>query len=182
MSEASRDDRAAVGRPTRVACAAAATLLLATPAAAAGGEIVLAPELIKLVPMVVLFLLLVFPVNALLFRPILAALDARAEKTEGMRERTRKLAAEAEQLLGRYEREVAEARATAEQARREAVSQARAELQAQAREARAVVENEIDQARGRVAGELAQAREALKSEARELAREAASRVLGRPLS
>ena len=176
-----RSRQASLVRLRRASWAVLASSLLAAPAVAAGGEIVLAPDW-KAIPMIIFFVLLVFPVNAFLLRPILAALDARAEKIEGTRGRAKKLEAEASEMLERYERSVAEVRASAELERREVVTEARAEFQREAREARSAVEVEIEQARQQVTSEFEQAREVMQSEARELAREAASRVLGRPLS
>ena len=63
-----------------------------------------------LVVMIVLFALLLVPVNTLLFRPLLRALDLRVERTLGTRERAEKLAASADEILARYEQAVSDVR------------------------------------------------------------------------
>lgn len=178
-----RSERAQL-RGSRVLAAAglAAGLVLAAPALAAGGSIVLQPELGKLLALIALFALLVFPVNSLLFKPIFAALDARDQKIAGTRERAAKLAAEADELLTRYEGQVRQAREEAEHERRETLSQARSASLAEATAARGAAEGEIENARREISAEFEQARTGLRREAEQLAREAAGRVLGRPLS
>ena len=99
-----RSERAERPRSRALAAAAlAAGLVLAGPALASGDSIVLQPELPKLLALIALFVLLVFPVNTLLFKPIFTALDARDEKIAGTRARAAKLAADADELLRHYE-------------------------------------------------------------------------------
>jgi F0F1-type ATP synthase membrane subunit b/b' len=169
-------------RPGHFAAAFAVALFAARSAAAAEGGIVLWPDPPLLLVMIVLFTLLLFPVNALLFRPLLRALDLRLERTAGTRERAEKLAASAEEILARYEQSVAAVRVEAEQARRDELASARSETSTRTARARAEAEQEIERARREVAGVLVEARAQLRAEAEPLAREAASRVLGRPVS
>lgn len=178
-----RSERAERPRSRALAAAGlAAGLVLAAPALAAGDNIVLQPELDKLLALIALFVLLVFPVNTLLFKPIFAALDAREEKIAGTRARAAKLAADADEILRHYEAQVREAREEAELARRETLGQARSASLAQATAARSTAEGEIEGARREISAELEQARSGLRREAEQLAQEAAGRVLGRPLS
>jgi F0F1-type ATP synthase membrane subunit b/b' len=170
-------------RPGPLAAALAALLLVtARTATASEGGIVLWPDPTMLLVMIVLFSLLLVPVNTLLFRPLLRALDLRIERTVGTRERAKKLAANAEEILTRYERAVAEVRVEAEQVRRDELARARSETAARTTQARAEAEQEIERARREVANALGAARSRLRGEAESLAREAASRVLGRALS
>jgi F-type H+-transporting ATPase subunit b len=159
-----------------------AGLVLAVPALASGDNIVLEPDMGKLLALIALFVLLIFPVNSLLFKPIHAALDARDEKIAGTRARAEKLAAEADEILARYEGQVRGAREEAELERRETLNQARAASLSEATAARAAAERDLDGARGEIAAELERARTGLRREAEQLARAAAGRVLGRPLS
>ncbi|HKK49957.1 MAG TPA: ATP synthase F0 subunit B, partial [Myxococcota bacterium] len=78
------------------------SITLAGPALAAD-ELVLIPDPQLLLIMLVGFALLVFPLNALLFKPVFAALDARAERIEGARTRSAQLQREADSVLERYE-------------------------------------------------------------------------------
>lgn len=168
--------------PPRVVAPALVALFAAAPALASEGNLVLIPTLEMLVALIVLFVILVFPVHALLFRPIFTVLDARAEKIDGTRARAERIAAEAEEILARYENSVREVRDQAEQERKERLVSARAESAALAAAARADAEREIERAREQIGAGLAEARASLRPQAVALAREAASRVLGRTLS
>lgn len=170
-------------RPRLFAAALAAGLLTSGVASAAEGGIVLWPDWFTMLPfMIALFAALIVPVNALLFRPLLRALDLRVERTLVTRERAEKLAASADEILARYEKSVSDVRIEAEQARRGELATARSETAARTAAARADAEREIERARGEVSAALADARAQLRAEAEPLAREAASRVLGRTLS
>lgn len=150
--------------------------------ASSEGHLVLLPDLRMLLALVVFFLLLIIPLNALLFRPIFATLDARDERIAGTRARAEKLAADAEATLERYQHSLREVREQADEGRKAAVAAARDDSQEQSRAARAEAEAELERARREIAGELESARGGLRGQAEALAREAAARVLGRDLS
>jgi F0F1-type ATP synthase membrane subunit b/b' len=169
-------------RPGLLAATFAVLLLTTGTASASEGGIVLWPDPMMLVVMIALFAALIVPVNALLFRPLLRAVDLRVERTTGTRERAEKLAASADEILAKYEQAVNDVRIEAEQARRAELASARSETAARTAEARAGAEREIERARHDVSAALAEARTKLRAEAEPLAREAASRVLGRVVS
>jgi F-type H+-transporting ATPase subunit b len=135
-----------------------------------------------LIGLIAFFALLIAPVDRLLFQPLLRVLDERAQRIEGTRGRASRLVRQAEELLSRYERSVRETRDEAELQRKRALEAARAQGGARTSSARGEAEREIEAARGEILAALAGARAALRAEARELANEAAARVLGRPLS
>ena len=167
---------------TRNRCVAAAfaALLAAQGAAAAGDNLVLVPQLIdRMLPLVALFCLLVIPVNQLVFKPLFRVLDERAERIDGTRRRAEKLEREADEVLARYERSVQEVREEAEVERRAHLDRARAESQDSTGAVRAEADQEIARARRALAESLETTRSTLRAQARELAREAAARVLGR---
>ena len=112
------------------ALVAGAALLSADTALASEDGLVLTPDLPMLLTLMALFIALIFPVNALLFRPIFAALDAREEKIAGTRARAEKLAAQAEEVLQRYQGAVREARESAEQERRNRLTTVKGEASA----------------------------------------------------
>jgi F-type H+-transporting ATPase subunit b len=170
-----------LSRPGLFAAALAALLLSAGAASAAEGGIVLWPD-IRIVPMLVLFVVLLVTLNALLFRPVLRTLDLRVERTEGARASAEKLAARADEILARYESAVRDVRIEAEQARRAEIAEARSQTSARTAQARADAEQQIERAETDIAGALAAARSQLRAEVEPLAREAASRVLGRVVS
>ena len=165
---------------TRAIGAFAALLVLPLAANAAGG-LELVPDLTMLAIMVVLFLVMVFPVNALLFQPILKVLDEREARIEGTRTRAEQLEQDAQEALERYEASVLEVRGEAEQARRSVLEEARSQALSTTGEARAEVEQQIENARSEIRASLDSARETLRGQSQDLAREAASRVLGRSL-
>ena len=180
MTSATRSRRRRV--PRGAVALAAVVLLAAAPALAAEGNLVLIPSLEMLGALIALFVILIFPVHALLFRPIFSVLDARADKVDGTRARAEKIAAEADEVLARYETSVREAREEAERERKEQLASARSESAEQSASARAEAEGEIERARAEISAGLAEARESLRPQAELLAREAAARVLGRALS
>jgi F-type H+-transporting ATPase subunit b len=168
-------------RTRRGLLALLACLGAAGEAAAAEGGIQLFPGWLALVLLAV-FIPLIPLLNALLFRPIFAVLDAREEKIEGTRQRAARISAEAEQILARYERSVREVREDAEQERKRRTQEARQEAARASEAARAEAEGEIERARRAVSAELTRARAELRAQASEIARAAAERVLGRSLS
>ena len=135
----------------------------------------------KLPILIALFALLMVPVNAILFKPIFQVLDAREERTSGTRERAEKIMKDAEETLAGYERAVREARAAAEQARKREAAAAREENATLIDAARAEFAINLESARTELAVALEQSRQTLGDDARSLADEAASRVLGRAL-
>ena len=169
-------------RRTVTAVIASAIVSIASPAVAAEGGLVLTPDLPMLLALLVLFIALIFPVNALLFRPIFAALDAREDKIAGTRTRADKLAAEAEEVLQRYQHSVREARESAEQERRSQLATAKGQASDTMGDARSEAEHEIAQARTEIQTALEAARVSLRDEAATLAREASTRILGRDVS
>ena len=170
----------------RIAWLASAVALavfgLAGNAAASGDELVLLPDIPTMLALIAFFVLLVFPMNRLLFRPIFATLDAREERIAGTRARAEKLAAEAEATLASYESSVRTAREEAERGRKVVLGEARDGAQQQLQVARADAEAEFERASGEIASALESARGSLRSDAEALASEAATTVLGRPLS
>ncbi len=170
------------GALARAVLLTAAGSLTAGEAYASEGDLVLTPELPMLLALIALFVVLIFPVNALLFRPIFAALDAREDKIAGTRARAEKLSARAEEVLQRYQGTVRETREATEQVRRSLLKDAKNEASERLSSARGEAEREIDRARGEIRSALVAARSSLRGETEDLAREASARILGRNLS
>lgn len=124
---------------------------------------------------------LLVPLNALLFKPLLRLLDEREERIAGTRARAEKLEQDATATLERYEGSVRETRDEAERSRRAALEEVRREAQQQTAAARREAEGRIEAARREVDEALESARSGLRAQAEELARQAASQVLGRAL-
>jgi F-type H+-transporting ATPase subunit b len=173
-------DRHSVPATLKTLPALAIGLLTALPARAAGEALEIFPDE-RIFYLIVLFVLLVFPVNKLLFHPIFRVLDERDARIEGARKRADAVSAEAEATLQRYRSGVRSARDEAESGRKQVLEQARREQAQLTGGARSEAEAEINRAREEVAGALTEARSQLREQAEALAREAATRVLGRSL-
>ncbi len=157
-----------------------AGLFIVAPANAAGG-LVLIPDGTLLLVMVAFFAVLIFPMNQLIFKPIFAALDERDARIAGAKQRAEHIQAEANAVLERYESAIRNARIDSESTRKQQVSDAREEQGAAAAAARSEAEQQIERARAELASSLGDARATLRDTSEELAREAASQILGRPL-
>ena len=177
MNEGSRAQRKG-----RTGAAAAAMFGIALPqAASAAGQLVLTPDLPILVGLIVLFLVLVLPVNQLLFKPIFRVLDERERRIAGTRTHAEQLEEQAQQSLERCQSALRSVREEAEQARRSLLESARGDALEASNGARAEVERRLESARAEIDSSLDAARATLRMQSQELAREAASRVLGRAL-
>jgi F-type H+-transporting ATPase subunit b len=158
-------------------------LLVAIPAHAAGGGLEVFPNIFEytIYCLIALFILLIFPVNKLLFHPIFQVLEERDARIEGARKKANEVSAQAEATLDRYRSAVRGAREEAESGRKQVLEEARREQAQLTGSVRSEAETEINRAREEVAGALDEARSQLREQAQELAREAATRVLGRSL-
>lgn len=174
-----------------------ATLLafaLAAPAHAAEGGLEIFPDIVPIlsdplrwpeshfVQLLIFFVLLIYPVNQLVLKPLLAVLEQRASRIEGARKRAAELGAQADTVLARYEAAVEQARKQADELRKTALEGARGDQVRIMGEARHGAEREVAAARSGVADAVAGARAALRGETESIAREVAARVLGRSLS
>ena len=111
--------------------------LVASAAGASGDELEILPNPKLLLILIAFFTLLVFPMNALIFKPIFKVLDEREEKTAGTRSHADRLFADAEEVLERYETSVREVRQEAEAGRKQTLEQARADAGNRSSDARA---------------------------------------------
>jgi len=160
---------------------AAAVALLASPALASEGGIEIMPSPGTLLPLIVLFLVMIVPVNRLLLQPLLAVLDEREARIAGARARAEEVARRADETLSGYESRIAGARAEAETERRGTLEQARGQHATRVAEERSAGEASIADARAQVAQALEGARAQLESQAQDLARQTAEKMLGRSL-
>ena len=160
---------------------ALAVAVSALPDAASAATFTLFPHWPSVGLNIVIFLVLIWPVNKLLIQPMLHLIEERESRTTGALDRAAELEAKTRETAAQIEARLAETRARA-QARRtailaEAETQERALLSAAANDAASAIES----VRSAVAAELSSARNALEGDARTLAREAAARLLGRAL-
>jgi len=132
--------------------------------------------------MLIGFVVLAFPLNALIFQPIFRALDARAERIQGARDQSSQLDAEANNVLEQYESAIRDARVDAEANRQAELTAAREEQSTMTAQARSDAEAELARARTEMTRSLDEARATLRESAEDLATAAAEQVLGRTLS
>lgn len=156
--------------------------LAATPAAAASGGIEIFPQPVPLAILIALFSVLIWPANKLLWQPLLRVFDERRERIAGTRARAEKLASEADDVFTAYQGAVERGRLAAEGVRNELLEGARREQAQVTADARHAAESEVAAARDAVSAALEAARAKLEGSARELGRDVAAQVLGRPLS
>lgn len=158
------------------------SVAFALPAQAESGGLEIFPDPYRLAILVVLFTLLVWPANVLLWRPVLRTLEERSDQIQGSRDRAEKVGVEADTVLTRYEAAVTRARTDAEAERRRLLDQARSAQSGITADARTSAEEQISAARQEITAALDEARGELRGQVEMLARIAASRVLGRELS
>jgi F-type H+-transporting ATPase subunit b len=129
-----------------------------------------------------LFLLTMFALNSLLWKPYLRVREARSTRVEGYKEDAKRIDADATTRLGHVEAELAEARRAGSQER------ARVRIQAQKREqeilstAQAAAQKSLADARSRIETALTRERATLAARAETLGHEAAERILGRKVA
>lgn len=165
-------------------------IVLAGPAHAAEGGLQIFPDLFlgasplesRFLQLLVLFVLLIYPVNQLVLKPLLAVLEQRTSRIEGARKRAGEVGAQADVVLARYEEAVEQARKQADELRKAALEGARGDQARILGEARRGAEQQVVAARGNVASAVTAARNALREETESIARDVAARVLGRGVS
>ena len=149
-----------------------------TLAFAEGGGDIISPDG-SLVFVLILFLILVFVLNRILFRPIGRVLDERQTLTEGATN-------EARATRRSYESRLADYEATIRQARAESYKRSEQERAAAAEERRHLIDEaklhaheQIERAKQEIEHQVVQARATLESESRQIAERISRTVLGR---
>ena len=129
------------------------------------------------IPTVILLALLYALYTAIVHKPLSRVLANRREKTEGAVEKSKADIAAADARTSEYEQKLREARATvfrAQEARRQAALQARANAVG---EARTKAQSQVQSAKADIENDRAAAEKGLQSEAASLAQEIVRRVL-----
>ncbi|HME72627.1 MAG TPA: hypothetical protein VKM54_22590 [Myxococcota bacterium] len=169
-------------RKALAVCLATGWGTLAAPASASEGALEIIPDLRLVALLVVLFLLLVPVLHRLLLAPLLGVLDERDQKIEGTQARAAELNQEAEAELARHGAAVRAARAEAERAHKATLAAAQTHHAESVAAARSESSQIVESARRELSAALGEARRVLQTQTRELARDAAARILGRSLS
>jgi F-type H+-transporting ATPase subunit b len=130
----------------------------------------------------VAFAVLVMILKPLLFDPLMKLFEERERRTEGAKLLARKMDEKAGELLQRYEAELEAVRRTATE-ERELLRTEGSKLEAQIlAEGRAEVAKLIEQGRARLEADRRVLRAELSTRAADIARDIASRVLGREVA
>jgi len=125
------------------------------------------------------FLLLMFLLNRILFRPMLRVLAERQARTQGRRKKASQLEADAQGVWEDYQKRLHEAKADADRIRTQLIRQGEAQRDKALETAAVEADKAVAQVRARVRAEADDARKSLKAEADRLAASVAERILGR---
>jgi len=129
-----------------------------------------------------LFLLLFFVSNKLLFQPYLRLRERRKEGIDGARAEAERMTAQADAKLADYEKHLAAAKNRANEEGRKVRTEAAAHEKDVTDKARAEAQKSIDEATAKMRQETDAARLQLLPQANQLARQIASKLLGREVA
>lgn len=129
-----------------------------------------------------LFLVLMFVANRLMFQPYLALRERRKSGIDGARDEAERMTAQANAKLADYEKQVAVARGRANEEGRKVRNEAVAHEREVTDKARATAQAAIDEAQAKMRAEAEAARAQLMPQADAIARQIASKLLGREVA
>lgn len=129
-----------------------------------------------------LFLLLMFIANKLMFQPYLALRERRKAGIEGARAEAERMTAEADAKLADYEKSLAIARDRANEEGRKVRGEAATHEKDVTDKARASAQTAIDEASAKMRTETESARAQLLPQAEAIAKQIASKLLGREVA
>ena len=153
-------------------------LLTPTLALAAGGENIIQPDL-SLVLVIVLFLIFVFVLNKILFKPISKVLDERHNLTVGAADEARAAARSYQLRLADYEARIREARAKAYRLAELERAAALERRQRLIQEVKQQVAHQIEEAKSNIQRQVSEARRVLETESHQIAERISRTLLGR---
>jgi F-type H+-transporting ATPase subunit b len=131
---------------------------------------------------VIIILVMIYVLNATLYRPINQILESREKRTRGRLTEAQEIMQSVSEKLREYERSLRQARAGAYAQTEAERAAAMKERQQKLNEMRAQLTQMMMQEKKTIEQQAADARVVLEADARRLAREIGSRVLSRPLS
>lgn len=154
--------------------------MLLTPvlALAAGGENIIQPDL-SLVLVIVLFLIFVFVLNKILFKPISKVLDERHNLTVGASDEARAAARGYQLRLADYEARIREARAKAYRLAERERAAALERRQQLIEEVKQQAAHQIAEAKSNIQRQVSEARSMLETESHQIAERISRTLLGR---
>ena len=129
-----------------------------------------------------LFLIMFVIGNRFLFQPYLKLRERRKEGIEGARAEAERMSASADAQLAEYEKQLAQARTRANEEGRKVRTEAAANEKSVTDASRAEAQKAMDEATAKMRAETDAARLQLMPQANSLARQMASKLLGREIS
>lgn len=129
-----------------------------------------------------LFFILLLVANKLLFQPYLKLRERRKEGIDGARAEAERTTAQADSKLADYEKQLATARNRANEEGRKVRAEAAANEKATTDSARASAQKSIDEATAKMRAEAEAARLQLLPQANAIAKQIASKLLGREVA
>lgn len=129
-----------------------------------------------------LFLVLMFVANKLMFQPYLALRERRKAGIEGARAEAERMTAQADAKLADYEKQLSVARERANEEGRKVRGEAAAHEKEVTEKARASAQAAIDEASTKMRSETEAARAQLMPQAEAIAKQIASKLLGREVA
>lgn len=130
---------------------------------------------------IVNFLLLIFILNVLLYKPILGMIDKRKKQFEDSDAEIRRLQKTVEQKMAAYEEKLRQAKAAAVEQKNEIIRQGAEEAKTVIDAVRAEIPGMMEQFHTRMDGEIGAAKKILTDHSQQLSVEIAEKVLGRSL-
>jgi F-type H+-transporting ATPase subunit b len=127
------------------------------------------------------FLLLIFILNVLLYKPILGMIDRRKKQFEDSEAEIRRLQETVEQKMAAYEEKLHQAKAAAVEQKNEIVRQGAEEAKTVIDAVRAEIPGMMEQFHARMDGEIGAAKNILTDHSQQLSVQIAEKVLGRSL-
>lgn len=128
---------------------------------------------------IIIFIAAIFILNALVFKPFLSLIDRRHKLTRGAIEEAEELERKVKGIIEEYDQKLAEARAQAQEERSKIVQEAESASSAMISKAREEAEGILEEAKGKLETEASVMKEKLKGEVQLLAKDIASKVLGK---
>ena len=131
---------------------------------------------------VIIILVMVFVLNATLYKPINRILEAREKRTRGRMSEAQEIMTDVSQKLANYERQLRQARADAYALSEQERTAAMQERQQKLNEMRAELSESIAKEKQIIVEQAEGASATLETESHRIASEISSRVLNRPVS
>jgi F-type H+-transporting ATPase subunit b len=128
------------------------------------------------------FLILIFVLNKVLYKPVLKVLEERDEKIYGGQQKIKDLEEETRQMLKHYTEKIYKGRIDALEAKNVAKKEAVSKTNDIINEARAKAEEITQQVRSEIVQEVGKAKKEIESDLASIAASIAQRVLGREVA